>query len=57
MTKQDSYCLYWLTASFFIQGDLDKRDVLLTDCHMALDSSERDLEQVSCEGNQKIYTS
>lgn len=50
MTKSDVQCMLTVIASFFLQGDRNKRNDLLTRSHNMVDNIERDLESLSVEG-------
>ena len=45
-----------MIAAFFLQGDKQKRNDLLTRSHDLVDNIERDLEQLSVEGVPETYT-
>ena len=56
LTKQDCQCLYKYIQAFFIQGDVEKRNELLHQCHMILDNLERDLEKLSTDGEALVFS-
>ena len=43
-------------AAFFVQGDKQKRNDLLTRAHNMVDNIERDLERLSVEGVPQTHT-
>ena len=45
-----------MIAAYFIQGDKVKRNELLTRSHELVDNIERDLQQLSVDGNPETYT-
>lgn len=56
MTKSDVQCMLTVIASFFLQGDRNKRNDLLTRSHNMVDNIERDLESLSVEGVPQTHT-
>ena len=56
MTKTDIQSLYTVIAAFFLQGDKQKRNDLLTRSHNMVDNIERDLERLSVEGVPQTHT-
>lgn len=56
MTKSDIQSLYLVIVAFFLQGDKQKRNELLTRAHDMVDNIERDLESLSVEGVPRTHT-
>jgi hypothetical protein len=56
MLKSDIQSMLITVAAFFVQGDKQKRNELLTRAHNMVDNIEQDLERLSVEGVPQTHT-
>lgn len=48
-------CLYQLLLTFFVQNDVDSRNELLKQCHLAVYNIEKDLMCLTPEGEPLVF--